>query len=663
MTYRSRHKLQSESLEPRLVLDAQGVIWGADARLTLSFAPDGTDVNGHDSALFEQFNKLAPRDVWQNTILAAFQTWARETNADIGVVHDDGSEFGVEGKIRRDPRFGDIRVGSIPLSEGTYAVAISANEAIDGTWTGDLLFNSEMKLENLDELFALTVHEAGHVFGLEHSDDPMSPLYADGGLPEHVIPTMDDIANLRDIYGIRAEDLYDSVEVGDSPFDGGIQANSSTVNLKAYEFQDAEQGAVPTIAFADITHSGDVDRYQFQVPEGASGTIVVHVVTSGISQLVGSIAVEGSDGKLRGRHSSTKSGEDLSVVLNDVDELEQFEITVRGNPDSYFDVGGYSLVVWYMSVNQVDVNSISNLIRSPMRYIHTHDVLTFLSRGENFFTVTTSAFDPEGRVTTLGTTPGFVEGTRFQTYGGINQTHDVDSFRVRTPVALQPERDWARVSLRSLGINDAFTGDIRVLDENLHVIETDVVVGNDDMLVVQFGPVHTDHEYTFEIRADRASESPTGYYELDAIFGWDQTERETFFEGNFSGKRDRDSYWLDLNRQQLFNFNFAVDEYRGLEDSEFTMRVFSSQGELVLELNTAAGRAKTATVYLPADSYRIVVKSGLNNPAFRNLGYSVRGASIDDPLGPRYNDPIYDAFKFRNAHLVTRSVMGFMVAR
>ena len=659
----NRKKLRSEALEPRLLLDAQGVIWGADARLTLSFAPDGTDVNGHESALFSQFDKIAPRDVWQQTILTAFHTWARETNADIGVVQDDGSDFGIDGKLRRDERFGDIRVGSIPMGEGTYAVAISANEAIDGTWTGDLLFNSEANFQNLDELFAVAVHEAGHVFGLEHSDDPMSPLYSDGTIPDYVLPTPEDISILRDTFGPRTEDLYDSVELGDSPFDGGMEASSGTVELSAYEFENAAQGAVPTIAFADITEPSDVDRYKFEVPEGAAGTVVVHLVTSGISQLAGNLRVTDDGGNLLGRASTLTPGDDSSVVLYDLEESDEINVSVRGNPNSYFDVGGYSLVVWYMSVNQVDVNTIGDLIRSPMRYVHTDDVLSYLSRGERFFTVGTTDLDPEGRELQLETTPGFIEGTRYQTYAGINQESDIDRYRIETPEGFRNERDWARISLRSLDMDYDFRGEIAVYDTDGQVVDVDVVVSNNDLQVVQFGPVSPSSEYVIEVSADSSSESPTGYYELDAIVGWAQTERETFFDGHLTGKRDRDSYRLDLTRQQLFNFNFAVEDHAGIDRSKFAMRLFNSRGEMVLELQTGAGKAETASVYLPADSYRVVIKTANRAESFRNLGYSLRGASVDDPLGPRYYDPTFAAYDFRGSYLVTKSVMGFMVAR
>ena len=656
---RSRIKLRSEALEPRIVLDAQGVVWGADARLSLSFAPDGTNVNGAESGLFAQFDEIAPRETWQQTILGAFQVWTRETNADIGIVHDDGSDFGIQGKIRQDERFGDVRIGSIPLDEGIYAIAISADEAIDGTWTGDVLFNSEMKFESLDDVFATAVHEAGHVFGLEHSADPLSPLYPGDGSPRHVLPTDEDISNLQDIYGLRPNDLYDSLATANGA-DG--TTDDVAVPLTAYEFTNAAQGAIPTIAYADITTPDDVDRFTFQVPEGADGTVVVHMITSGVSQLAGSLEVTNQSGDTQ--HTfSTKSGRDLSVVLRDVDVGEEFSVTVSSNEHSYFDVGSYTLAVWYMSVNQANFNSISDVVRSPIRYVHSNDVPNYLNReGQLFSAIGGSTADPEGGIEDLETAPGFVEGTRYQTYAGINFENDVDRFRLATPTDLLADRNWARVSLRTLQFGEEFTGKIRVLDEFLRPIESQILVSNDQMNVLQF-PIDPDTEYIFEVTAANSSDSATGFFEFDAIVGWAPLERETFIQSSLRGNRDRDSFQLEVYRQQLFNFNFAVEEQQGAENAEVFIRVIDADGNTVMQLDSSAGESRTTSVFLPAGKYRLLVTSANRDAQFRDLNYSLSGASVDDPLGPRYLDPTIQAYKFRGAEMFTASVMGFLAGR
>ncbi len=89
-----RRTRSAESLEPRSLLDSAGLVWNQRPYLTASFAPDGTDVNGQASELSATLASLGDETAWQATILRAFQTWAVETNADVGIVADSGDPFG-----------------------------------------------------------------------------------------------------------------------------------------------------------------------------------------------------------------------------------------------------------------------------------------------------------------------------------------------------------------------------------------------------------------------------------------------------------------------------------------------------------------------------------------------------------------------------------------
>ena len=66
---------------------------------------------------------------WQREILRAYQTWASVTNVDIGLASDTGAALGVAGLPQADPRFGDIRIASRPLSTGPRAPGTAAAAA------------------------------------------------------------------------------------------------------------------------------------------------------------------------------------------------------------------------------------------------------------------------------------------------------------------------------------------------------------------------------------------------------------------------------------------------------------------------------------------------------------------------------------------------------
>ena len=64
-----------------------GQPWPDPGHLTLSFAPDGTNAGGAPSGLFNLLNAQDSTPNWETAILRAFQTWAVNTNVNVGVVN------------------------------------------------------------------------------------------------------------------------------------------------------------------------------------------------------------------------------------------------------------------------------------------------------------------------------------------------------------------------------------------------------------------------------------------------------------------------------------------------------------------------------------------------------------------------------------------------
>ena len=215
---RRPHRSSFELLEARRVFDAAGgVLAGADLHLTLSFAPDGTFITAQTSGLAAKLNALGPASAWQETILRAFQTWAKETNADVGVVLDGGQAFGVGGATQRDSRFGDIRIGAVAMEPNVGAVNVPTDTPVGGTWFADVIFNTAFNFTSLDDLYAVALNEAGNVFGLKDhrgpTADPDSPLTPSNPPVVHS-PTAADLADLHALLGTRSPDANEKSVIG-----------------------------------------------------------------------------------------------------------------------------------------------------------------------------------------------------------------------------------------------------------------------------------------------------------------------------------------------------------------------------------------------------------------------------------------------------------------
>src|SRR5205085_2388006 len=128
---------QLETLEDRTVPAVFGVPWADAHHVTLSFVPDGTDVDGAGSVLFSNIIRGSTAN-WQMTILRAVESWAGLSNINVGVVADSGDPLGTPGATQGDARFGDIRIAARPLSSNVLAIAAPPGY-LGGTRSGDII--------------------------------------------------------------------------------------------------------------------------------------------------------------------------------------------------------------------------------------------------------------------------------------------------------------------------------------------------------------------------------------------------------------------------------------------------------------------------------------------------------------------------------------------
>jgi len=266
-----------EQLEDRNLLSIFGVPWPDGSHLTLSFEPDGTSINGAGSNLFSKFNSSMPTATWEKQILKAFQTWAVQSNLNIGMVADGGQPNGAAGGPSGDSRFGDIRVGGLAQPQATGLVETSPFSVLSGTWSGDSIINtaalfSAGGMSGTYDLFTAYLQEAGHVFGMDNSSDPTSVMFEQY---QGVRPGLnaDDVAGVQSLYGLRQPDQYEGTTGNDS-----LGAATSL-----YIGSGVQVGG-------DITTLQDADYYQLSGLQSGS-SVSIRLQTQGVSLLQGRITL------------------------------------------------------------------------------------------------------------------------------------------------------------------------------------------------------------------------------------------------------------------------------------------------------------------------------------------------------------------------------------
>ena len=194
-----------EDLETRILLYSDlGDQWTYGSRITYSFMPDGTSVGGVPSALFSTLNASYPTATWEAQIEQAASLWEGATNANLALVSDGGQAVGSSGAQQDDPRFGDIRIGAVPLGSGILAETFVPPPANGGTDAGDIFLNSNInwKIGSNYDLLTVAAHEFGHALGLGESSVSTAVMYGTYNGIKNVLAS-DDITGIDSIYGTR----------------------------------------------------------------------------------------------------------------------------------------------------------------------------------------------------------------------------------------------------------------------------------------------------------------------------------------------------------------------------------------------------------------------------------------------------------------------------
>jgi hypothetical protein len=337
-----------EALEGRLLLYSQlGDQFTYSSRITYSFMPDGTSVGGVPSALFSTLNAKFATAAWQQQIEQGAAIWENAANLNLSLVSDGGQPVGSAGNQQDDSRFGDIRIGAIPLSSDTLAVTFLPPPANGGTDAGDILLNSNInwQINSNYDLMTVVAHEFGHALGLgdvsepNYSTDVMFGAY--NGIKQAL--ASDDSAGIQAVDGTRQFDAYNT---------GGKRNNTyfTAADITSNIGQNA-QIAIPSL---DMTTPGDCEWFKVTVPSTTTGTMKVIVQSSNLSSFSPKLMVYNSSLGLLGQAAAVNSMGATVGVGTTVSAGQIYYIKVLA-AGGYGPIGGYGLLVNMGSQTQAPI--------------------------------------------------------------------------------------------------------------------------------------------------------------------------------------------------------------------------------------------------------------------------------------------------------------------
>jgi hypothetical protein len=585
-----RTRLSVEGLERRDVPAQFGIPWANGTALTVSFAPDGADVDGSDNQLAAVMARSGlSAAVWQREILRAFQAWASQADVNVGVVADDGSPLGADGNVQADPRFGDIRVFAAPLSNNVLAITTPPGD-LAGTRTGDIILNSNYNfgvgVGAQRDIYTVFLQEAGHAFGVGNSPNTSSVMYefyqgVRTGL------SAEDVGQIRHLYGARPTQTWE-------PTTGNDTASAATPLA----------GTDARLTYGDIASAADADWYSFTAPDGGT-TVVLDVF--GLSLLSGRVAVYNSALGLVGLAKATAAGQDLTIDLPNLRPGFQYFVRVDEAPGTAFAAGQYQLTVDGPDPGPPVVTLGG---QPPVDDANTNDSFLSADRLDN-----TSA----------------TGGTSYQTFAHLRAA-DADVYKVRSPFPGLNQANVLTATVRAFG---ELAPEVTVSDVLGLAVPARVIADGNGLYTVQVDIAAANADYLITVRSRTGA---VGDYELRAGFRSVVTSPHEVDSGLLTILNPSTTGTIQVigSAQLYFRLTSALTPVIG---PSVMVRVYDANNVLRFQLLARAGDTVDGVALLGPGSYRVVISgNGALLPSLVS-GFSLSMALLTDPVGVTPADP------------------------
>jgi len=610
-----------EALESRQLLAAAAPGWEDVSRLTLSFAPDGTSIAGQSSSLQAKLSSLGSTAVWQQTILDAFQAWAVNTRANVGLMSDSGVAAGTSGDLQHDSRFGDIRVLGASLSRDAAAISAMKNETLAGAWFGDIVINTDNPIPSLDALYNIALHEAGHILGLAPSTDPASPMYQILQTSGRKSPTADDIAWLIAANGDRNHDRYDAAA---SNGNGTLATASSLVTSGDTGWNGGES---PIVAWGEVQTLGDVDVYRISATKDYSGPVSFCLQTTGLSQFQATIQVYDGSGTLRGAATATGSNSDLKVTVSGTTGSEVFYVRVASANSSAASEGAYAIVATCDNKVKASTAFIQQVVATVGQDLDAASLSKLLLNDSD--DDEKKEYDSESsknviKADILATT------SKFSKTGQISSASDVDLFRFR--VAEDGQRLTATVrALSDHGLLPSLT----LIDRQGNAYPTTVLANGLGVYTIQSEGLVAGRSYYLKVDGlTDIGPYATGSYKLCMRLGSTQVGLSDYASGVLSDASPADLYKFDLTSPQLFQWGVQTSAASNVGLATVEVSLFDSNGNLKFRIIGLPGQLRTSdAVLLGSGTYYVKVAAVRTaDAASTAISYQLKGNLISDPI-------------------------------
>ncbi len=591
---RRSSKLSVERLEDRNLMSIFGVPWPTD-NLTLSFEPDGTSINGTGSNLFSSLNMAMPTATWQNQILQAFQTWAVQTNLNIGLVSDSGAANGLPGGPTGSSQFGDIRIAGLTQPQATGLIETSPFSVLNGSWAGDSIVNTSDSFSvggssSSYDLFTAYLHDAGIALGLGNSPDTSSAMYEDYLNPRTGLSSAD-IANIQALYGVPQADPGNNSLSQATPLNvgSGVQVNG------------------------DISSLQDTDFYQLNGLQPGS-TVAIRLQTQGLSLFDGQITLYKNNQAIATMTPSSID-QNIKLIIPKVHGHATYSIEVQSGIQNVFGMGGYQLVVAPTTVFDPTGDRAIPIVGTPSN--------------NSFDTATNLTPQP------VATSSGFA----YSENASLSAPSDVDYYKLQGSQASLNRGSVMTVMVWSQGATEV-DPTVSVYDQNRNPVDSTILVNQAGDYVIQVDNA-TSPFYYVEVQAANPSGShAVGDYFMGVEFNDTIVSATAQPAQTLTTANNITDTGLTVPDTRLIYFAVSVTGVTAADAVRMT--IFDQNGDQLASVTASTSDTATVSLLLTPGTYYVGFGGGqTNGNALSSSGvtFTLSTLVVSDPIDPDPSDP------------------------
>ena len=611
-----KRKLGLERLEIRDVPAVFGIPWVDAQHITLSFAPDGSNVSSAGSNLFAhmQADGLST-SAWEGQVLKAVQSWTSQANINVGVVSDSGAALGTAGLSQGDARFGDIRVSMRALDSSVLAITTPPGGTTD-TSAGDVILNSNYHFSigakaGSYDLYSVMVHEFGHSFGLgDGNSDTSSVMYGDyNGVRAGI--SAGDVATIDAMYGVRPADA--NRLVGTPTTASGVVIPPSGTN---------------SLLVNGNLGGGATDLFQFTVPDKMDKGTTILFRSLGVSLLAADVSIVDSKGKVVG--SATSNGQP-GVFLSITPKLhsnQTYYVSVTASAGTTYNVGAYKLAVTFGANTDGGKGGKGD---AGDTVVTTYDP-TMSSLAPTYFSDggTNETF---ATATTLQAIAGTTSQAHYSQFALLTGTSDVDFYKIQAP-AMATGTTNLLVTVRSM--SSGLPPVLQFTDGNGNILQAQQVSGTASARTYQIVGVPAGATYGVQV----ASPVVLGasQYNLQADFVANPLVQATAGAGTLSSTNTTAFHTLVINEPQTISFNFQATADGAASPTSVWVQLFDSAGNTVSLWLVQTGLVSTQSLLLQPGEYTFKIWASFAAGSTA-LDYSLGLSTVTDPIGIALIDP------------------------